>query len=121
SCASCHRTIPPRRAWILKQGPKCGLQQEQSDQPSMPESGVYRISQFGPHRLSTPVSNWLSRVCGPNPGPKRRMSLYSREERMKAVKLYFQYDRQVAPVLRELGYPSRGALRRWVAEVEATG
>lgn len=49
------------------------------------------------------------------------MSVYSREERMKAVKLYFQYDRQVAPVLRELGYPSRGALRRWVAEFEATG
>lgn len=47
--------------------------------------------------------------------------MYSREERMKAVKLYFQYDRQVAPVLRELGYPSRGALRRWVAEFEATG
>src|SRR5690606_9358319 len=61
------------------------------------------------------------RVCGQNPGPKRRMSVYSREERMKAVKLYFQYDRQVAPVLRELGYPSRGALRRWVAEFEATG
>src|SRR5690606_776764 len=49
------------------------------------------------------------------------MSVYSREERMKAVKLYFQYDRQVAPVLRELGDPSRGALRRWVAEFEATG
>src|SRR5690606_645440 len=61
------------------------------------------------------------RVCGQNPGPKRRMSVYSREERMKAVKLYFQYDRQVAPVLRELGYASRGALRRWVAEFEATG
>src|SRR5690606_37698087 len=60
-------------------------------------------------------------VCGQNPGPKRRMSVYSREERMKAVKLYFQYDRQVAPVLRELGYPSRGALRWWVAEFEATG
>src|SRR5690606_38087530 len=56
----------------------------------------------------------VGRVCGQNPGPKRRMSVYSREERMKAVKLYFQYDRQVAPVLRELGYPSRRALRRWV-------
>src|SRR5690606_35766694 len=60
-------------------------------------------------------------VCGQNPGPKRRMSVYSREERMKAVKLYFQYERQVAAVLRELGYPSRDALRRWVAELEATG
>src|SRR5690606_3216006 len=70
-----------------------------------------------------PESPWVfrHRVCGQNPGPKRRMSVYSREERMKAVKLYFQYDRQVAPVLRELGYPSRGALRRWVAEFEATG
>src|SRR5690606_25224198 len=52
-----------------------------------------------------PESPWVfrHRVCGQNPGPKRRMSVYSREERMKAVKLYFQYDRQVAPVLRELG------------------
>src|SRR5690606_6560440 len=71
--------------------------------------------------LSRPERNAPKRVCGQNPGPKRRMSVYSREERMKAVKLYFQYDRQVAPVLRELGYPSRGALRRWVAAFEATG
>ena len=46
--------------------------------------------------------------------------MYSREERMKAVKLYFQYDRQVAPVLRELGYPSR-CPETVVAEFEATG
>lgn len=51
---------------------------------------------------------------------KRRLSGYSREERMKAVQLYFQYDRQTAAALRELGYPSRGALRQWVAEFEAT-
>lgn len=41
------------------------------------------------------------------------MSVYSREERMKAIELYIKYDNSIAAVIRELGYPSRGLLPRW--------
>ena len=39
--------------------------------------------------------------------------MYSREERMKAVKLYMKYDKSAAAVLRELGSPDRKTLRSW--------
>lgn len=42
--------------------------------------------------------------------------MYSYEKRIKAVKLYIQYDRSVAAVRRELGYPSPNMLLRWYAE-----
>lgn len=31
--------------------------------------------------------------------------MYSREERMKAIELYIKYDKCIADVVRELGYP----------------
>lgn len=49
------------------------------------------------------------------------MSVYPLEDRMKAVQLYLKYGRKSAPVVRELGYPGRKTLRRWVAAYEATG
>ncbi len=39
--------------------------------------------------------------------------MYSREERMRAIELYFKYDKSAATVVRELGYPSRHLLPRW--------
>lgn len=39
--------------------------------------------------------------------------MYSREDRMKAVELYIKYDKSIAAVIRELGYPNRGSLPRW--------
>ena len=36
--------------------------------------------------------------------------MYSYEERLKAVKLYIQYDRSYASVYRELGYPPSSIL-----------
>ena len=39
--------------------------------------------------------------------------MYSREERMKAIELYIKYDKSIAAVIHELGYPSRGLLPRW--------
>jgi transposase-like protein len=43
-----------------------------------------------------------------------RESVYSREDRIKAVKLYIKYDFSVAEVRRELGYPAGyGTLRQW--------
>lgn len=47
--------------------------------------------------------------------------MYTLEQRMKAVRLFFEYDRSSAAVRRELGYPSRGMLRLWVKEFEITG
>lgn len=47
--------------------------------------------------------------------------MYSYEERIKAVKLYIQYDRSIAAVRRELGYPSQQMLLRWYAEYIENG
>ena len=38
---------------------------------------------------------------------------YSREQRLRAVRLYEQYDRSAASVISELGYPSQPMLARW--------
>ena len=40
--------------------------------------------------------------------------MYSVEDRQKAINLYFQYDRKLSVVIRELGYPDRKSLRNWV-------
>lgn len=42
------------------------------------------------------------------------MSMYSREERMKAVELYMKYDKSAAAALRELGYPDRKTVRKYL-------
>jgi len=42
--------------------------------------------------------------------------MYSYEERIKAVKLYIQYDLSAAATIRELGYPNRKMLVRWYRE-----
>jgi putative transposase len=47
--------------------------------------------------------------------------LYSYEERMRAVKLYIQYDLSAAATIRELGYPSRKNLAIWYQEYKENG
>lgn len=47
--------------------------------------------------------------------------MYTLEERMKAISLYFKWGRNSAAVRRELGYPSKKALKLWVKEYESTG
>ena len=47
--------------------------------------------------------------------------MYTYEQRIAAVKLYLKYDRRVAPVIRELGYPNRHMLVKWVKEFESAG
>lgn len=52
------------------------------------------------------------------------MAKCSREQRDRAVDLYVKYERCAADVIRELGYPSKGALLSWYAdrlEEECTG
>lgn len=39
--------------------------------------------------------------------------MYTYEDKLKAINLYFKYE-SYATALNELGYPSRGALRKWV-------
>ncbi len=47
--------------------------------------------------------------------------MYSYAERMRAVKLYIKYDLNVAATLRELGYPSKNALKQWYVEYMEDG
>lgn len=39
--------------------------------------------------------------------------MYSREKRMKAIVLYIKYDKSIADVVRELGYPYPNSLPKW--------
>ena len=41
------------------------------------------------------------------------MAKYGRKQRDRAVCLYITYERNAADTIRELGYPSRGALWTW--------
>lgn len=47
--------------------------------------------------------------------------MYTLEDRMRAVRLYLKYGGRSAVVRRELGYPTKNALKQWVREYEATG
>jgi transposase-like protein len=42
--------------------------------------------------------------------------MYSREQRMTAIKLYIKYDKSIADVICELGYPVGKSLTTWYAE-----
>jgi putative transposase len=44
--------------------------------------------------------------------------MYSYENRMRAVKLYIQYDKSAAAVIQELGYPNRHSLKNWYLEYQ---
>ena len=50
-----------------------------------------------------------------------RSTMFTYEQRIKAVKLLIQYDMKYATVIRELGYPSRGALVDWYKEFKENG
>ena len=47
--------------------------------------------------------------------------MYSYEERMKAVRLYIEYDHRGAAAVRKLGYPTRRTLRDWHREYLESG
>lgn len=44
--------------------------------------------------------------------------MYSYEERMRAVALYIKLGKRPRAAIRELGYPSRNALKGWYLEYE---
>lgn len=47
--------------------------------------------------------------------------MFSHEERVKAIQLFLKYDCFYAATIRELGYPSVGALRQWYKEYLESG
>lgn len=46
--------------------------------------------------------------------------MFTKAERLRAIELYFKCGRKLAPVARELGYPSKRNLRRWIRLWEAS-
>ena len=48
--------------------------------------------------------------------------MYSYEDRLRAVKLYIQYEKSYASVYRELGYPpSSHSIKLWYKEYQQNG
>ena len=47
--------------------------------------------------------------------------MYSYDERMRAVQLYIKYDKNIAAVIHELGYPTRQMLYLWYKEFTTKG
>jgi putative transposase len=44
--------------------------------------------------------------------------MYSYEKRLRAVRLYIKLGRRVGLTIRQLGYPTKNALKRWCREYE---
>ena len=44
--------------------------------------------------------------------------MYSYEDRIRAVKLYLKLGKRTAPTIRQLGYPTKNALKSWYREYE---
>ena len=47
--------------------------------------------------------------------------MFTEEQKIRAIELYFKYGKKLAPVVRELGSPSKRNLRRWIRSWEAGG
>ena len=39
--------------------------------------------------------------------------MYLNEDRIRAVKLYIKLGKRTAPTIRQLGYPTKNALKSW--------
>ena len=46
--------------------------------------------------------------------------MYSYEARIRAVKLYIKLGKRTGPTIRQLGYPTKNALKSWCREYETT-
>ena len=44
--------------------------------------------------------------------------MYSYEARIRAVKLYIKLGKRTGPTIRQLGYPTKNALKSWYREYE---
>ena len=48
-------------------------------------------------------------------------NMYSKKEKLKAIKLYIKYNKKSSTVRRELGYPTKNALRNWYKDYITNG
>ena len=44
--------------------------------------------------------------------------MYSYEDRIRAVELYIKLGKRVRPTIRQLGYPTKNALKGWYLEYQ---
>ena len=44
--------------------------------------------------------------------------MYSYDDRIRAVELYIKLGKQVRPTIRQLGYPTKNALKGWYREYQ---
>lgn len=44
--------------------------------------------------------------------------MYTKEQKLKSINLFYQYNRAWVAVIRDLGYPSLGALKSWIKNYE---
>src|SRR5690606_22242974 len=58
------------------------------------------------------------RRCGQKLGLLWRPSMYSYADRMRAVQLYIELGKRVGATIRQLGYPTKNALKHWYREYE---
>jgi len=42
--------------------------------------------------------------------------MYSYEDRIRAVRLYIKFEKRTMSVIRQLGYPTKNALKAWYRE-----
>ena len=47
--------------------------------------------------------------------------MYSYEDKIRAVELYIKLDKRVKATIRQLGYPTKNALKGWYREHELLG
>ena len=66
-----------------------------------------------PGQLSHDQTGVVTECWTPWAGGVVIVARYSREQRRRAVELYERYEHSAADVIRELGYPSKEALRMW--------
>ncbi len=59
--------------------------------------------------------------CGRFPRLSGDETCLLKKKKYRAIELYFKYGKKLAPVVRELGYPSKRNLRRWIRSWEAGG
>ena len=74
------------------------------------------ITMFGRPRPSRPTKHGNGRTEVGRLGVRIGVRMFSMEDRRRAVDLYFTEGMTIRKVVAKLGYPSEGALAKWVRE-----
>ena len=67
---------------------------------------------------SRELQRWYARFIESNTYSRKDMgnSMYSSEEKSRAISYYFQHGKSIAGTCKKLGYPHRETLRTWINE-----